>query len=188
MPQNWLVQDEPTRWNTTFYMLQQLLEQRKAITAAGVELEVPIELQSAHWALAEKAVKVLQVFEEATREASGNYSSASVTIPVVNSIMRLLEVSDADAGVMRMKRETLASLVHRYEGMESKEYFALTTLLDSRFKQRVFSSTSSGAYARQMLIASYETLDSQENSNPPSPKRLREESEESRPSSLLWRF
>ena len=38
------------------------------------ELEVQIELQSAHWALAEKAVKVLQVFEEATREASGDYS------------------------------------------------------------------------------------------------------------------
>jgi len=74
MPQNRLVRDEPTRWNTTFYMLQQLLEQRKAITAADVELEVPIELQSAHWALAEKAVKVLQVFEEATREASDDYS------------------------------------------------------------------------------------------------------------------
>ena len=38
------------------------------------ELEVQIELQSAHWALAEKAVKVLQVFEEATHEASGDYS------------------------------------------------------------------------------------------------------------------
>jgi len=47
-------------------------------------------------------MKVLQVFEEATHEASGDYSSASVTIPVVNSIMRLLEVSDADAGVMKM--------------------------------------------------------------------------------------
>jgi len=63
------------------------------------------------------------------------------------------------------------SLLRRY-------YFALATLLDPRFKQRVFSSTSSGAYVRQMLILSYETLDSQENSNPPSPKRLREESEE----------
>ena len=34
-----------------------------------------------------------------------------VTIPVVNSIMRLLEVSDADAGMMKMKREMLASLM-----------------------------------------------------------------------------
>lgn len=63
MPQNRLIQDEPTRSNTT---LQRLLEQMKTITAAGVELEVPIELRSDHWTLAKKAVKVLQVFEEAT--------------------------------------------------------------------------------------------------------------------------
>ncbi len=189
MPRNRLIQDEPTRWNTTFYMLQRLLEQKKAITAAGVELEVPIELTSANWALAEKAMKVLQVYEEATREASGDYSSASVVIPVVNSIMRSLEVSDSDTGVMKMKRGMLASLKHRYENMESNEYFAIATLLDPRFKLRVFSSTSSGALAKQMLISSYETLESQDNSNPPSPKRMREQSEDSEPpSSLLWKF
>ena len=98
MAQNWLIQDEPTRWNSTFYMLKRLLEQRKAVTAAGVELEV------------EKCVKVLQIYEEATREASGNYSSVSVVVPVVNTIIRSLEVLEADVGVMRMKREMLASL------------------------------------------------------------------------------
>ena len=134
------------------------MEQRKAITAAGVELEVPIELQSGHWALAEKAVKVLQVFEEATRKASGDYSSASVTIPVVNSIMRLLEVSDADAGVMKMKREMLASLVRRYKGMESNEYFALATLLDPRFKWQAFSSTSSEALRDRCLSCPMKVL------------------------------
>ena len=88
MHQNQLIQEKRTRWNMTFYMLQQLLEERKAISAAGVELEVPIELRIEHWTLAEKAVKVLQVFEEATLEAGGDYSSASIVIPVVNSIMR----------------------------------------------------------------------------------------------------
>ena len=189
MPQNRLIQDEPTRWNTTFYMLKRLLEQKKAVTAASVELEVPIEMTNANWALAEKAMKVLQVYEEATREASGDYSSASVVIPVVNSIMRSLEVSDSDAGVMKMKREMLASLKHRYENMESNEYYAIATLLDPRFKLRVFSSTSSGALAKQMLISSYETLESQDDSDPPSPKRMREQSEDSEPpSSLLWKF
>ena len=48
------------------------MEQRKAITAANVELCVPVELYVSHWALAEKVVKVLQVYEEATHEASGN--------------------------------------------------------------------------------------------------------------------
>ena len=134
-------------------------------------------------------MKVLQVYEEATREASVDYSSASVVIPVVNSIMRSLEVSDSDTGVVKMKRGMLASLKHRYENMESNEYFAIATLLDPIFKLRVFSSTSSGALAKPMLISSYETLESQDNSNPPSPKRMREQSEDSEPpSSLLWKF
>jgi len=68
-------------------MLERLVEQRKAITAASVELDVPVELHASHWVLAEKVVKVLQVYEEATREASGDYASAAIVIPIVNSIL-----------------------------------------------------------------------------------------------------
>ena len=49
-----LIQDEPTRWNTTFYILQRLLDLKVAVTAAGAELDVPIELSSLNWILAEK--------------------------------------------------------------------------------------------------------------------------------------
>ena len=87
-----LIQDEPTRWNTTFYMLQRLLDLKVTVTAAGAELDVPIELSNSNWMLAEKAVKMLQIYEEATREASGNYATAGVIIPVVNSIIQSLIV------------------------------------------------------------------------------------------------
>ena len=100
-----LIQDEPTRWNTTFYMLQRVVELRVAITAAGVELNVPVELTSSNWLLTEKAVKILQIYEEATHEASGNYATVAAVIPVVNSIKHSLEISDSDAGVTRMKRD-----------------------------------------------------------------------------------
>ena len=36
------------------------MEQRKAITAANVEFDVPVELHASRWTLAEKVVKVLQ--------------------------------------------------------------------------------------------------------------------------------
>ena len=152
-----LIQDVP-RWNSSFYMLQRLLEQRVALTAANAELNVPAELRNSQWTLADKVVKLLQIFEEATREVCGNYSSAALVIPIVNSIYRALEVLKDDRGIMSMKREMLQSLKQWYDGMESNSFYCLATVLDPRFKLLVFSSTSSVAFCKQMLIAENETL------------------------------
>ena len=103
-------------------------------------------------------MKLLQIFEEATREASGNYSSAAVVIPIVNSIYRALVITEEDLGVMSMKRAMLTSLKHRYQDMGSNKYYALATVLDPRFKLLVFSSASASALAKQMLIAQCEIL------------------------------
>ena len=123
-----------------------------------------------------------------TRGASGNYSSVSVVIPVINSIIRSQEVLEADVGVMRMKREMSASLKQRYSDMESNEYYAVATLMDPRFKQRVFSSSSSGSKGKQMLIFSYGA----QVSNSPSPKQKRVEENEGnsliKSSSVLWQY
>jgi len=170
-------------------MLERLVEQRKAITAASVELDVPVELHASHWVLAEKVVKVLQVYEEATREASGDYASAAIVIPIVNSILRSLEVSDGDSGVTKMKREMLVSLQTRYSDVESNKFFALATLLDPRFKQRVFSSATSAAMAKQMLISEYESFTSEQDLEPPTSKHPRVQQDETQKSkSLLWQF
>ena len=84
---------------------------------------------------------------KATREASGSYATAAVVIPVVNSIMCSLEIGDSDAGVMKIKREMLRSLRERYRQMEPNEFYAIATSLDPRFKQKVFSCSSSAALA-----------------------------------------
>ena len=51
------------------------------------------------------------------------------------------------------------SLKDRYKHMESNEYQAIATSLDPRFKQRVLSSLSSAALAKQMLLAAHEQLE-----------------------------
>jgi len=43
--------------------------------------------------------------------------------------------------VMKIKREMLKSLKERYRHMESNEYYAISTQLDPRFKQKVFLSS-----------------------------------------------
>ena len=76
--------------------------------------------------------------------------------------------------------------------MESNEYYAIATLLDPRFKQRVFSSSSSAALAKQMLIAEHEQLEMEVTSDF-SPKRARLDQDDTsapakKKSSLLWKY
>ena len=40
LPQHRLIQDEPTRWNSSLYMLQRIIEQKVALVAYGTEYSV----------------------------------------------------------------------------------------------------------------------------------------------------
>ena len=51
-----LYQDEPTRWNSSYYMLKRLVEQRKVISAANTEAGASFDLSAAQWKLAEKVI------------------------------------------------------------------------------------------------------------------------------------
>ena len=198
VPQHSLIQDEPTRWNSSFYMLQRLIEQRTALLAAGAACACMIELRAQQWNLAEKLVHVLQPFEEATREASGEYSSAAVIIPVVNSLQRSLtttaESTTDDHGITRMKQEMLSSLNRRYQHMETNKLYALATALDPRFKLCVFASASASASVRQMLMEEYEQLAEIEDSPIPPEKQPRTATESgngenaSTSKSMLWTY
>ena len=113
LPDHCLIQDVPTRWNSSYYMLERLIEQTRAITVANTECQPPTELRE-QWLLAEKVVLLLKIFEEATRESSGDYARAFVIIPIINTLKRALAVEEDDCGIKAMKRGMLASLEQRY--------------------------------------------------------------------------
>ena len=55
LPDHVLIQDVTMRWNSSYYMLERLVEQRKAIKA---ECHPPAELNTQQWLLAEKVIKL----------------------------------------------------------------------------------------------------------------------------------
>ena len=134
-------------------MLKRLVEQRKAVSAANAEADASFDLTAAQWKLAEKVIKLLQPFEEATEDISSDSSSIPFFIPIVNSLNKLLQVDEEDHGIMSMKRKMLLSMQNRFANCETEDLYCLSTLLDPKFKNRVFSSQSSMISSKERLIS-----------------------------------
>jgi hypothetical protein len=67
-PQHSILQDVVTRWNSTFYMLERLVEQKKALLEYSADNSDIPDLKKDQWALIEKVVGLLRPMEQVTRE------------------------------------------------------------------------------------------------------------------------
>ncbi|RXN29633.1 centrosomal protein of 112 kDa [Labeo rohita] len=143
MPTKRLQQDVATRWNSTFYMVESLLEQKRTISAYGADHDLPATLTANQWALLEKAVTVLAPFEEVTKQISSSTSSVAEVIPSVTVLKRLLaRESQEDTGIKTMKTTLLEAVKKRFATIEEEPLYAVATLLDPHFKDRCIKSVT----------------------------------------------
>lgn len=83
-----------TRWNSAYYMLQRIVEQKIAIMAVLDDTSVcsrskslNMQLDPTEWCLADETTKILKPFDAATTFMSGeNYSTVSLIRPLIYSI------------------------------------------------------------------------------------------------------
>lgn len=148
LPTHKLIQDITTRWNSTFYMLERLYEQRQAVTAYASEYDIPT-LAAYEWSLVENILRVLQPFEEITKEASAEKEIISYVIPAVATLKSYLSKRLNDSGVQTLKEELKKSLQVRFlnEGNKrkqndifNKKIYVVATFLDPRFKEVFFQT------------------------------------------------
>lgn len=88
-----LVQQVPTRWNSTFYMLQRftLLKEAVKYCMALIEKDWP-EISVLHWETMSEICTVLQPFEEITSSISGDeYLTGSMVIVVTNCLKEVCD-------------------------------------------------------------------------------------------------
>lgn len=84
LPANKIITDCPTRWNSTYYMLQRLLEQKAAITVMCSSSGGPrASLSVSEWSILEELVQILKPLEEATRELSVEHCVSQQSDPFV---------------------------------------------------------------------------------------------------------
>ena len=91
IPTGKLIQEVETRWNSSFYMFQSILQQHEAITTTlclqGKQEMCLTALDVEHL---KKAVEILKPFESATAEMSSQkYVSISKIIPLARSLQQI---------------------------------------------------------------------------------------------------
>ena len=167
LPQHRLKQDEPTRWNSTLYMLQSITEQKMALAAYSSEYDIA-QLSSYQLDLVNKIISTLTPIEEITKSISTNAASVSAIIPFIRMLEKSLEKHHDDRGVQTMKQEMLKSLKQRYACAESNEILTISTALDPRFKDKCFRQLDTVEEVKSRLKDKVTELKSSETEQPPS--------------------
>ena len=165
--QHRLKQDEPTRWNSTLYMLQSITEQKMALAAYSLEYDIA-QLSSYQLDLVNKIISTLTPNEEITKSISTNAASVSAIFPFIRMLEKSLEKHHDDRGVQTMKQEMLKSLKQRYACAESNKILTISTALDPKFKDKCFRQLDTVEKVKSRLKDKITELKSSETEQPPS--------------------
>lgn len=132
-----------TRWNSRFYMLQRLVEQKDAVMLALSSIETVENFTPHEWRTAAEYCNTLQPFEEATILMSGcRYPTLSMVIPLLNILYKKLQDRpDAAGSVLNdFRRSITDELKSRFPDHETNLNYSCASLVDPRFKRFAFSN------------------------------------------------
>ncbi|KAJ8381100.1 hypothetical protein SKAU_G00018780 [Synaphobranchus kaupii] len=156
MPVKRLQQDVQVRWNSTHYMLQSLLEQKRSLSVYAADHNLAATLTVNQWTLMEKTVKVLAPFEELTRVVSAETATAADVIPAITVLKRVLSREHStDQGIKTMKSTLLEAVERRFSQVETEPLYCIATLVDPRYKDRqvqYFTNPDNLRQAKDALI------------------------------------
>ncbi|XP_061704198.1 zinc finger BED domain-containing protein 4-like [Cydia pomonella] len=169
LPKHKLIQDVTTRWNSTFYMCERLIEQKRAVSLYISDYSGSINfnnLTERQWQLVKELLTILQPFEEITRITSSNFSCISEVIPHVNILLKYLaKPASDDSNTVTMRKRLQTELKARFEGIQDDIVYTLATILDPRYKLNFFSNDKIEPARKAFLIEAIKNNDDEDSSN-----------------------
>lgn len=154
LPEHALFQDVETRWNSTYLMMERLLEQKNALNLYRIEKGGILEINSDEWNLMKDIVNVLQCFYQATLDVSSDSSCVSVVIPLVAMLNGKLapaqtirpfndqeDDNENENYAETMKSKLLDALNQRFSFIKSCLPLITATLIDPRFKTKYLTES-----------------------------------------------
>ncbi|KAM4676054.1 zinc finger BED domain-containing protein 4 [Discoglossus pictus] len=160
LPQHQLIQDVPSKWNTSFHMLERLIEQKRAIDEMSIECNFREQISCDQWEVMQSVCHALKPFEAAKREMSMHMATLSQVIPMIHILNRKIEMLfEETMGIDTMLKSLKEAMVCRLSSTLHDPRYIFATLLDPRYKASLFSDEESEEY-KQGLIRELEILTS----------------------------
>lgn len=154
-----LKRDETTRWNSTYTMLIRFLELRVVLPAAVAELNRNSlqHLTFEEWETIRNITNILKPFHQATTELSGeSYMTISKVIPIIHCIEGAINNGEnVSADVQILRANLLFEMNYRFKNIEAHPTYAISTILDPRYKDVAFDSKECVRMAKHNLINEY---------------------------------
>lgn len=160
VPRHVLIQDVSTRWDSTYFMLNRLNEQRIAVQAVLPNLNIPLhDLNTQQWILLAEVVKILKYFEDVTNALSEDDATLADAIPLVNSLFKALEgVHSKNSNVCFLIQNLKSSLNARLGNIEENDNCLLATVLDPRYKLRTFRIANTTTKTKALLYTAAQEI------------------------------
>lgn len=169
-----LIQDVPTRWNSTYYMLERFCELEEPIRttmALVVNKNWPIFFVE-EWELLKEIVKILKPLETVTNFVSGQkFVTASSIITLTAGLLDIYKQFEAQ-NLNELSKNIIKTILdginknERFGRLESSNSLILTTFLDPRFKSLGFSAPEIGkkaeAAAESLIVKNLKDVESEQ--------------------------
>ena len=134
-------------------MLARILRIKGCVASALLNFEkTDIEFTSKDFELMRKVTMIIRFFHEATQMLSEDDCSVSMSIPIVATIQKALQVHSSDTGVKTLKRGLHESMTQRFGDMETIPEYSVATFLDPRYKHFYFQNTSTLEEVTEIIV------------------------------------
>lgn len=160
LPQHQLIQDVPSKWNTSFHMLERLIEQKRAIDEMSIECNFRELISCDQWEVMQSVCHALKPFEAASKEMSMHTATLSQVIPMIHILNRKIEMLfEETMGIDTMLKSLKEAMVCRLSSTLHDPRYIFATLLDPRYKASLFAEEEAEEY-KLGLIRELEILNS----------------------------